>query len=334
MQTHIDQSVSIMGLLDGLPSSNTSSSSWKRIAFSGGIFAVLFTSAILIAVSLKKIKSTEYGLEYDIYTKQLDDAAKVGGLHAGPPGFEFIKFPSTYITVDLPDGSCLSQDGLRVQFSVTFQYQMPKEWIVPAVLKYRDYENWQKVVAAAGNSAVQHTCSEFNISNFQNKRGIIQNRMEENLRLKLEGGEESGDDGVYALAISLQLRNVDLPEEYRNAVEEKQSAEEDIALAKNQRTQETTKAMTALLTAKEEARKISNTAVNDAAVTLTEARLKAEETQFAFETEAGVIVRVKESLNLTTEGVLAYMTNTLLSEVPNLKVSAEEPARLSRKDEL
>jgi len=36
-----------------------------------------------------------------VHTKKLDDAAKMGGLHSGPPGFRFIKFPSTYITVDL-----------------------------------------------------------------------------------------------------------------------------------------------------------------------------------------------------------------------------------------
>ena len=47
--------------------------------------------------------------------------------------------------------------------------------------------------------------------------------------------------GVYARAISLQLRNVELPEEYRESVSEKQSAAEDITLAQNQRSQETTK---------------------------------------------------------------------------------------------
>jgi hypothetical protein len=28
----------------------------------------------------------EYGLAYDVHTKKLDDAAKTGGLHSGPPG--------------------------------------------------------------------------------------------------------------------------------------------------------------------------------------------------------------------------------------------------------
>jgi hypothetical protein len=117
-------------------------------------------------------------------------------------------------------------------------------------------------------------------------------------------------------------------------VTEKQSANEDIALAQNQRTQETTKAQTQLLSATEEARKILDTAISDAELLLTEARLKAQETLFAFETQAKTIVNVKESLNLTSAGVLAYLQNELIASAEKLKVSAAEPANLSRKDEL
>ena len=67
-------------------------------------------------------------------------------------------------------------------------------------------------MVAAGMSAVQHSCSLFSISNFQNKRGVIQSMMEGKLRGKLEGADGTGSSGVYARAISLQLRNIELPE--------------------------------------------------------------------------------------------------------------------------
>lgn len=306
----------------------------KRIAWCSLVFVLMLTGIIVLATSLNKVEETEYGLEYNVHNKQLDNAAKSGGLFAGPPGFEFIKFPSTFVTVDLPDGTCVSKDGLRVDFKVTFQYKMTEEWLKPCILKYRDFDKWATVVEAAGNSAVQHSCSEFEITNFQNQRGLIQSTMEDNLRLKLEGTDGNGATGVYARAISLQLSNVELPAEYQAAVADKQAAAEDIELARNQRTQETTKAGTRLLTAVEEGRKILDTARNDANVTLTEAYLRAEEIAFAFETEATVVIRVKALLNLTTDGVLAYMSNRLYEKVPSLKVSAGEPAALSRKDEL
>jgi prohibitin 2 len=207
--------------------------------------------------------------------------------------------------------------------------------ILPAIVNYRDFEKWADVVEAAGLSAIHHSCANYVISDFQNKRGEIQTDMEENVRIKLEGDPEDAlKEGVYAKVISLQLQNVELPVEYNDAVQEKQSAEEDIALAQNERKQELTKAETELLRSIEEARKIKDTARNEAQVLLTEARLKAEETTFAFEKEAEIISEVKSSLNLTTEGILAYLYNSLLSEVDTLKITSGEPAKLSRSDEL
>jgi prohibitin 2 len=306
----------------------------RRIALAVFIFVVFAVGIGVLVSSLKKVDNNEYGVQYQVHKKQLDDATKSGGLFLGPPGYKFIKFPSTHITVDMDDRTCVSRDGLRVRVSVTFQYRMTEENVLPAIVKYREFTEWAKVVEAAGLSALHHSCSEFEISNFQNQRGQIQATMQENVRLKLEGDPERGLEGVYAMAVSLQLRNLELPYEYTAAISEKQSAEEDIALAQNQRKQEKTKAETNLLRAQEEARKIRDTAINEAEVLLTEATLKAEETIFSFEKEAETIVQVKQALNLTTEGVLAYLANTLLSEAQQLKITTGEPAKLSRSEEL
>jgi len=211
---------------------------------------------------------------------------------------------------------------------------MTAENVLPAIKNYRDYHKWASTVEQAGLSAIHHSCSEFSVTEFQNKRGTIQQRMHDNLKLKLEGNESTGEEGVNAVAVSLQLTYVQLPAEYKAAVEEKQKAEEDIALAIAQRRQETTKANTNFLKAKEEVRKIRDTARNEAEVLLTEARLKAEETLYSFEKEAEALREVKEKLNLTTEGVLAYLSNRLLAEADNLKITMGEPAKLSRRDEL
>lgn len=206
--------------------------------------------------------------------------------------------------------------------------------VYPAILKYRDHHKWASTVEQAGLSAIHHSCSEFSVAEFQNKRGVIQSKMEKNLKLKLEGNKTAGEEGVNAIAVSLQLTYVHLPEKYNTAVAEKQAAEEDITLAIAERKQETTKANTELLKAKEEARKIKDTAQNEAEVLLTEARLKAEEILYSFQKEAEALVEVKNRLNLTTEGVLAYLSNKLLEEADHLTVTTGEPAKLSRKDEL
>ena len=66
----------------------------------------------------------------------------------------------------------------------------------------------------------------------------------------------------------------------------------------------------------------------------TVARLEAEETIFSFEKETETLVGVKQSLDLTTEGLLSYAANQLLEEAAGVRVSTGEPARLSRRDEL
>ncbi|CAJ1959088.1 unnamed protein product [Cylindrotheca closterium] len=304
----------------------------RKIAYGVSAFVVVCVAIGLIASSLKKVESTEFGLQYNIHAKELDDAAKSGGLFLGPPGYEFVKFPSTFITVALDDRICVSNDGLLVTFSVTFQYQMTELNLVPAIEKYRDFHKWADIVEQAGLSAVHHSCAEFQVTEFQSKRGIIQDKMLDNLKLKLEGDEERNEEGVNAVAVSLQLRYVGLPKAYNDAVAEKQSSEEEIAVAIAQRRQETTKANTELLRAKEQARRILDTARNEAEVLLTEARLEAEQKLFAFEKEADALVQVKESLGYTTEGVLAYLSNMLLAETRNLAVTTEEPARLGRKE--
>jgi hypothetical protein len=91
------------------------------------IFAcVVCVSIGLLIASLRKVPSTEMGVQYNVHKKQLDDATKSGGLFLGPPGFRFIKFPSTFITVDVNNKKCVSNDGLLVEFSVTFQVRIHK----------------------------------------------------------------------------------------------------------------------------------------------------------------------------------------------------------------
>lgn len=89
------------------------------------LFVIIFIVLMgILAASLKKLQTTEYGVEYNVHKKVLADAAETGGLHIGPPGYRFIKYPSTQITVDLPTDTCVSRDGLRVEVEITFQYQV------------------------------------------------------------------------------------------------------------------------------------------------------------------------------------------------------------------
>jgi hypothetical protein len=58
----------------------------KRFAWWTGLCCILIAVAIILGVSIKKVESTEYGIQYDVHTKYLKDSAYSGGLFIGPPG--------------------------------------------------------------------------------------------------------------------------------------------------------------------------------------------------------------------------------------------------------
>ena len=58
-------------------------------AFVGIFFLLAFIAGLgVLIASLRKVEETKYGVQYNIHKKQLDDAAKSGGLFIGPPGYK------------------------------------------------------------------------------------------------------------------------------------------------------------------------------------------------------------------------------------------------------
>ena len=109
---------------------------------------------------------------------------------------------------------------------------------------------------------------------------------------------------------------------------EKQAAIEAISSTINQQSRELTKAQTTLL---KEASKFITTAENEANVTLTEVTLKLPEILYIFVTLAETVVSVKESLDITADGVLGNLATDMLSTVQDLRVLANKPARFSQR---
>lgn len=297
------------------------------------VISVIVALALIIA-SLRKVSSTQFGVEYNVWTKKLESVSKAGGLFLGPVGYRFVKFTSTQINADFSD-TCVSNDGLRVVVDVSYQYRLDKGSIIEVILKYREFEKWNQVVNASANSAIQHSCSVWNVTDFQSNRALVQETMFENLQKKIEGDmNDDSSRGVYAIASSLQLTNVDLPIQYQEAVEQKQRASEDILLAKTERIQNKTKADTEFKAAEKQYEIIIDRALNEGNITLIVADYYAQHTLYRFEKESEVLSQAQEFLSLSTNGVLSYMANKLFATVPLLTVRTGEPARISRKNQL
>lgn len=301
----------------------------------------LLGALIILGSSFKRIESREYGVAYDTVRRVVSDEVMSDGLHPGPPFFEFVKWPSTFVTVNMPedlseegDSTCVSQDGLVVETKVSFQYIVDKMLIPETMRQFRDFQLFNEMIKDAGVSAVHHGCGDFRINEFQASRSQVQARMLRYFKEKVEPNAETGSNGLYARAIDLQLRNVKLPTAYAEAVAAKQSAEEDIALAQNQRVQQLTAAQTELLTAQREAQKLLDGARTTAQIRLRESEFRVNITMTQYTTEAETYRTIKEELALSNEGFLAYLGNRAVeqSSSPNLRIL--EPAKMSYREDL
>ena len=147
--------------------------------------------------------------------------------------------------------------------------------------------------------------------------------------------EPSGADlNLFSSAVSVQLRNLEIPEAYSNAVSAKQRAAEEIDLAENQRVQIVTEANTLKLNAAITANEIVNAATSDADIRIEEASYKANATLLEFSSEASIYTNLITNLDLTSEGFLSYMGTRLVESKSQVSIDGLEPAKLSYREEL
>ena len=88
------------------------------------------------------------GLQYDTITHTLNDEVYTVGLHLGPPGYRFIKFPNVYKTILFPVISCLNKDGITIIMQVQFQYlvSMKKQDLRHIILEFINHDHYKEVL--------------------------------------------------------------------------------------------------------------------------------------------------------------------------------------------
>lgn len=188
---------------------------------------VVIVSIVLLATSIHKVETNHIGVFYDKVTREIGPV-HTQGLYNYHPFSRVVTFSAVYEPIDIHVG-CVTSDGLNVTLSTSFQYVPEPAAIVSIMKRFQDASHFLAIVTIAATSAVHQTCSEFQISDYQNSRPIIQSRLSDNLGVFLKS--------VNASALAAQLTNVAVPTVWNEAVFAKQRSESDISLANNQRSQ-------------------------------------------------------------------------------------------------
>lgn len=285
--------------------------------------AIVIMIIVLVAVSLKKLASDQIGIAYDTINKDLSSETKTEGLHNGPPGFEFIIFPSVFKTLSF-HLDCLNKDGVIINLDVTYQYKAKPRYLRDIIMDFKDFDGYKAVLEHVGESALHEACSYFDTAQFQSERGKFQ----EKVRHKVEEKYEN----LHANITDLQVNNIARPGAYESAIRSKERAREDIQVAKNERPRLLTEAETLKKEANTTAQIIIDKAESQARILQAKADAEATAIQEQYQREADAYKEIlsADGLGFSVEGFISYMGTRVISSAKNpVYVGLQSPAKSS-----
>ena len=122
-----------------------------------------------------------------------------------------------------------------------------------------------------------------------------------------------------------QVSDIRRPKEYETVVREKESAKQNIKIARQERPRILTAAKTKLLEAKTQSNITLNIARTNARIRVKKAENEAKAILNAYVTEATTYKSVMEIQNLTIDGVLAYLTTRAIDTANNININLDPP---------
>lgn len=218
----------------------------------GGVvgFIGVVLLCVLMPLSVKKVEHDEYAIRYNKYTKKIDSKVYEQGRHVLDPGDKLFKFPRKFVPIDQTGGNaiiCITRDGLDVVLDLTTQYQFPKENLHKVLAMYGEAEAAHTFLVTVTRDSIRDTCGNYTAESFFFQRGDIEAAMLLNLRGDFSVAE------TYANVGFLQLKNVNLPDRFEDAIKAKQLAIQDSEKALNERAQKLIEVDTLLKQEKENA---------------------------------------------------------------------------------
>lgn len=284
------------------------------------VIAVLVIT--LIATSLKRIETKEVGIRYDNVAKELGKETEYEGLHNGPPGFYFIIFPSVYETMQFNDITCLNKDGIIIELDVSYQFKANPKHLLSLIKQFVDFDGYKKVLLASGKAAVHDTCAAFTTQGFQTDRGRFQETLREIMR--------DYCNRFHCELSDLQVNNVKRPNDYENAVKDKEAAKENIKVATNERPRQILQAQTVLEKAYKEAEILINAAKSNVQILNNKATNEAQALKYLYDKDLEIYIKVKNSQNLSNEGLISYIGIRAIANAKNdVNLAMQSPARTS-----
>jgi regulator of protease activity HflC (stomatin/prohibitin superfamily) len=249
----------------------------------------------------------EYALNQDGISQEIEDKVYEKGFYHIGIFNHFIKFPKTVQTIDFKDSYPLNsrtKDGLLINVRLSFQYRLRKADILILYGTFAlDYE--ARFIGQARTS-LRDVTSNYNAIEFFNNRTIIGDRMFEYLITEL--------DEMFADVVYFQLREIDLPDEFEEALKQVQIAQQQYQIALYEQQAAIVNAETAIIEAQANANITILTAEAEAEAYIINMEAQATALNITLTAERMAYYAMGQQLNLTSTELLALLWIMVIQE--------------------
>ena len=182
---------------------------------------LLIVVLLLLATGFDTVEPTEYGLNYNRFTKSFDKVDVFeGGRYWVWFTNKFIAFPAIQQSVEFSDSSTAdtgplktrTQEGLALTLHIAFQYKLVKEGI-PALYELSNLQYEQTYIRIARDTILQEAGS-YQAPQYWAKRREIGKRMESLL--------DAAFQQAHARCTGIQLLKINLPPAFEQSIVETQ----------------------------------------------------------------------------------------------------------------
>ena len=278
----------------------------------GGLTIVTLVVASLLVgyffMAFKQVGYNEYGLNQNTVNQQIEDKVYDKGLYHIGILNRFIKFPRTVQKIEFFNtlgnpGDTLgplnsrTNDGLLIHVQLAFHYKLQKTEILNLYGTFgMDYED--RFIGQA-RTTLRDVVSFYSAIEFFNNRTAIGDSMQEFLENDLQK--------MFADVVFLQLREIDLPDEFEEALKQVQIAQQQYQIALYEQEAAIVRAQTKIIEAQATANitVLSATAAAEAyAITM---QAQADAINITLTAERLAYYAMGQELNLTSSELLALL---------------------------
>lgn len=291
----------------------------------GSVFVVCLCAALF---GVANVEMTEYALNYSLLTRRVENKTYGPGRYFIGPFNYFVRFPSTVTTIAFADSAMQldlapgergerqlrsrTKDGLDVHIELSFQYQLMRDGLFELYTLFGGWPDYHNVFVRLAIDRLTESATLFSSPQFFTERTAIGHQMEKQLL-------EDFTAKLFSTVFSFQLRTVDLPKLFEDAIQETEVKKQDVRVAEAEQNSTRVSLQTQLMQAQRRTKVKANKASGFAQSVMLENKADIQQFTATQEKAADSYAAVMGQLDSNQQDLLDYMKVRALRDHPSEK---------------